>query len=185
MAVIHKATISPTKAEVLERILGAPVTVHGAYRFDDPAGEVGVEGFILTADGATRHTVLTYRGTPLDGAEEHLVCTMEHSVLGTRWVYDGLGDPVALGCFGRALRGEQAQAEEEVWDGAEHLDTREPTVRIAAVPVAAVPGEPVPGEPAPGGAVPVIVTELVEPETAGARLTATWDGGTAVIATLD
>ncbi|WP_017936377.1 maltokinase N-terminal cap-like domain-containing protein [Nocardioides sp. Iso805N] len=174
MAVIHKATISPTKGEVLERILGAPVTVRGAYRFDDPDGEVGVEGFILTVGGATRHAVLTYRGTPLDGAEEHLACTMEHSVLGTRWVYDGLGDPVARGCFGRALRGQQSQAEEEVWDGAEHLDTREPTVRIATVA----------GQPAPAGAVPVIVTELAEQDTAGARLTATWDGGTAVIATL-
>lgn len=37
---------------------------------------------------------LTYRGAPLPGAEPWLVGTMEHSVLGRRWVYDGCGDPV-------------------------------------------------------------------------------------------
>lgn len=30
---------------------------------------------------------------PLDGAEDGLITEMEHSALGTRWVYDGLRDP--------------------------------------------------------------------------------------------
>ncbi len=37
---------------------------------------------------------LTYRGAPLDGADDFLIGTSEHSVLGTRWVYDGCIDPV-------------------------------------------------------------------------------------------
>jgi hypothetical protein len=37
---------------------------------------------------------MTFRGAPLAGAGRHLIGTMEHSVLGRRWVYDGCGDPV-------------------------------------------------------------------------------------------
>jgi hypothetical protein len=36
----------------------------------------------------------TYRSTPLDGADAHLVGTSEHSALGKRYVYDGCADPV-------------------------------------------------------------------------------------------
>jgi hypothetical protein len=45
-------------------------------------------------DGALLQVPLTYRGAPLDGAEGSLVGTMEHSVLGRRWVYDGCHDSV-------------------------------------------------------------------------------------------
>jgi hypothetical protein len=38
------------------------------------------------------HVPLTYRDAPLESAEDSLIGQMEHSVLGTRWVYDGLGD---------------------------------------------------------------------------------------------
>ena len=103
MALIHEATLTPDKLELLAGWLptrpwsgppAAPEKV-GTYRFDDPAGEVGVESFLLrTGDGVLLHVPLTYRGAPLDGAEEHLVGVMEHSVLGTRWVYDGCADPV-------------------------------------------------------------------------------------------
>ncbi|MCW2736229.1 hypothetical protein [Nocardioides sp.] len=37
---------------------------------------------------------MTYRAAPLAAAEEHLITTTDHSVLGRRWVYDGCGDPV-------------------------------------------------------------------------------------------
>jgi hypothetical protein len=36
---------------------------------------------------------LTYRDVPLEGADDALIVEMQHSVLGTRWVYDGLRDP--------------------------------------------------------------------------------------------
>lgn len=41
-----------------------------------------------------RHQIpLTYRDEPLEVADDALIVEMEHSVLGNRWVYDGLRDP--------------------------------------------------------------------------------------------
>ena len=106
MAVIHDATLTPSKLELLVPWLATrpwcdgpgDVEKLGAYRFDDPAGEVGIESFRLgTADGSVLHVPVTYRATPLDAAEEHLIGTMVHSVLGRRWVYDGCADPVWAG----------------------------------------------------------------------------------------
>ena len=70
----------------------------GGFRFEDPAGEVGVETHI-TADVSTSPPVvyqvpLSYRATPLSGAEHALVATTEHSELGRLWVYDATHDPV-------------------------------------------------------------------------------------------
>lgn len=65
-----------------------------AYRFVDPAGEVGMESFLLTDGSRTFHVPVTYRGAELEGAEHALVGTMEHPVLGRRWVYDAPADPV-------------------------------------------------------------------------------------------
>lgn len=104
MGIVHRqATISPTKQELVEAWLpsrpwGRGRTVAGKvaeYRLDDPAGEVGVETIVWrTDDDALLQTALTYRAEPLGGAEDHLITTMEHSVLGRRWIYDGCGDPV-------------------------------------------------------------------------------------------
>jgi hypothetical protein len=70
---------------------GAPRPT-GFFRFEDPAGQVGVETHLLQ-DGETVYQVpLTYRPAPLDGGA--LVTTAEHSVLGTRWIYDAETDPV-------------------------------------------------------------------------------------------
>jgi hypothetical protein len=103
VAVIHRATLTPGKLELLAAWLPSRpwcdgvegLRQRGAYRFDDPAGEVGMESFLLQAtDGPVLHVPLTYRAAPLDGAEDHLIGATEHSVLGTRWVYDACGDPV-------------------------------------------------------------------------------------------
>ncbi len=103
MAVLHHATISPTKAQLIEgwvptRPWGPPSTdpvgIVGSFRFDDPEGRVGLETHLVTAGGVLFQVPLTYRDGPLVGAEDALITTTEHSVLGTRWVYDGLGDPV-------------------------------------------------------------------------------------------
>lgn len=67
---------------------------HWAYRFDDPDGKVGIETFLALAGDQVLHVPLTYRDAPVEGADDGLICTMEHSVLGTRWVYDGLSDPL-------------------------------------------------------------------------------------------
>ncbi len=103
MAVLHRATLTPSKLDLLTPWLAgrpwaggaAAVEQLGAYRFDDPAGEVGIETFLLgTSDGRVLHVPVTYRAAPVEGADEHLVGTLEHSVLGPRWVYDGCADPV-------------------------------------------------------------------------------------------
>jgi hypothetical protein len=103
MALLHEATISPRKDELVgpwfrtmpwwdgetER---APV---GSFRLDDPAGEVGMECFLFgSASGSTLFVPVTYRDAPLQGREARLLGTMEHSVLGTRYVYDACADPV-------------------------------------------------------------------------------------------
>ena len=103
MALFHLATITPTKAELITAWLptqpwgpapDVPVEVIGAYRFDDPAGRVGMEIHITKAGDAVFQVPLSYRDEPLEGAAEgSLITEMEHSVLGTRWVYDGLRDP--------------------------------------------------------------------------------------------
>lgn len=76
----------------------------GAYRFDDPDGEVGMETHLLkTADGKTIQVPLTYRAAPLNGAEAMFLGTTEHSVLGKRWVYDGCGDVVYLSALASTI----------------------------------------------------------------------------------
>jgi hypothetical protein len=52
-----------------------------------------METHLVTAGGTLLQVPLTYRDEPLDGAEGALITEMQHSVLGTRWVYDGLRDP--------------------------------------------------------------------------------------------
>jgi hypothetical protein len=102
MALFHRASIVPTKEQLIADWVpsqawapspGTPITFVGAYRFDDPEASVGMETFIATAGDQLLHVPLTYRDAPLDGADDALITTMEHSVLGRRWVYDGLRDP--------------------------------------------------------------------------------------------
>lgn len=176
MAIIHRASVSPTRAELLERIFGEAVTVLGTYRFDDPVGEVGVEAFIARSGAKTSQIVLTYCGVPLAGGEEDLISTMEHSALGRRWIYNGTGDPVAVGCFRRTLQGEQDQAVEEIWDHGQRVGTREPTVRLSVVP----------GETPEADAAPAIAADLdLSPEhPLGPRLRAEWNGGDAIVASI-
>ncbi|MFM9370863.1 maltokinase N-terminal cap-like domain-containing protein [Streptomyces sp. Da 82-17] len=134
MAVIHQTTVKPSKLEALTAWLptrpwyagtgAAPVLAKaGGFRIDDPEGEVGIEFIVVTdtsgTEPVTYHVPLTYRGAPLDGAEDGLVTTMEHGVLGKRWAYDAAHDPVAVGELlalvqGRAVA--QAQNESDVPD---------------------------------------------------------------------
>ncbi len=105
MAILHQATLRPSKLELLQAYIptlaeldlspDTELALLGAYRFDDPAGDVGIETHIITAsDGRTLQIPLTYRAAPLEGADDWFVATLEHSALGTRWVYNGFGDPV-------------------------------------------------------------------------------------------
>src|SRR5262245_48641305 len=102
MAIFHRATITPTKAELIEQWMpsqpwglsdGDAIDVIGSYRFDDPEGRVGMETHLVRAGGLLLQVPLTYRDEPTDGAAGALITEMPHSVLGTRWVYDGFRDP--------------------------------------------------------------------------------------------
>jgi hypothetical protein len=110
MATIHTGTtLSPGKLELLTDWLPsqpwyrAPeavpqLTKAGGFRLDDPGGEVGIE-FLLVGDatsGTTYAVPMTYRSGPLAGSEDALIGTAEHGVLGTRWIYDGARDVIAV-----------------------------------------------------------------------------------------
>ncbi len=161
-----------TRASAGERAVGGLVEVLGSYRLDDPAGEVGVEAFVVRRGAQLQHVVFTYRGAPLEVGEARLVNTMEHSELGQRWVYDGTTDPVAVDCFRRAVLGEQKQALLELWEDGRMVGTREPTVRLIARAGASA-----------DGATMRIVRNLGDAIT-GPALVANWTGGEAVVAGL-
>ncbi len=178
MAIIHRATISPTKLELVEDWVGGDLAGSlelqqvGSYRFDDPDCEVGIEALLLTRGGSVRQVVLTYRASPLDGAEDHLITTMEHSVLGRRWVYDGQGDPVAVAVYQRALAGQEEQAVLEIYDGDAFAETRKPTVQLTLRD----PGS------SPDGLDVHLAGEIARVDAAGPTLLARWDGGEGIVA---
>src|SRR3954452_24376799 len=102
MARFHAATITPTKSELIAAwaptqpwgpSANDPVKVIGSFRFDDPDGRVGMETHLVTAGSTLLQIPLTYRDQPLERADDALIAEMQHSVLGTRWVYDGVRDP--------------------------------------------------------------------------------------------
>jgi hypothetical protein len=114
VAILHRATLTPSKLELLAThvtkfpsLLNTNVSecsLLGAYRFDDPAGKVGSETHLVgTGTGSVIHVPLTYREAPLAGAEHWLIETVEHSFLGTRWIYDACGDPVYVQELVRAI----------------------------------------------------------------------------------
>src|SRR3954454_15303945 len=128
MGLVHAATLSPSKRELVEawlptrpwaqdRVIADKVA---EYRLDDPAGEVGIETILWrTEDAELLQTPLTYRSAPLEGGERFLISTAEHSVLGRRWVYDACGDPVWVATLVEAIvtGGRQSQMVIEI-DGA-------------------------------------------------------------------
>jgi Maltokinase N-terminal cap domain len=133
MSLIHHTTLKPTKLELLTDWLpsrpwyrggvGQPsLTKAGGFRLDDPAWEVGIE-FMVAAEGSTAyHVPLTYRGSPVEELGDALIGTLEHGVLGTRWIYDGTRDPVLVRQLVALIQGvaePQAQSQS---------DTPDPTV---------------------------------------------------------
>ncbi|MFJ3906382.1 1,4-alpha-glucan branching protein [Streptomyces sp. NPDC090025] len=194
MSVIYRTTITPTKLELLTAWLptrpwyvptgAAPLLEKaGGFRLDDPAGEVGIEFMVVTdssGDEVRSYLVpLTYRGAPLDSAADALITTAEHGVLGTRWVYDGIHDPVLIGQLTALLDGRaEPQAQSET-------DTPDPTVvasfdgtgqwDLSAAPVVE---EGAYGTDVRLGAdAPVLrVARLLDPKASGARgeVTAGW-----------
>lgn len=176
MAIIHRATLTPTKLELVVPWLdrqpwggdGAAELV-GSYRFDDPEGQVGVEALLVRRGSALLHVPLTYRAAPLGGADAHLVGTLHHSVLGERWVYSAAGDPVAQGCYVRALAGAQDQAAFEVHDGDTVIEVRDQTIHLSR-------------EPGTAHERGVRLATVVDDVEGAHRLVATWADGSGAVA---
>ena len=140
MAFIHNTTMEPTKLELLTEWLPkqswyvgdaeTPELVKaGGFRLDDPEGAVGIE-FMIVADATTREPVaylvpMGYRGTALEGVPgQALIGTSEHGVLGTRWIYDGVHDPVVMAQSRKLLCGEATPQHQS------QSDTPDPTVSV-------------------------------------------------------
>jgi hypothetical protein len=136
MAELYQAQLNPSKLELLAGWLPTQpwwtgdttgLAAAGAFRFDDPAGDVGVEVHLVNAgNGPTVQVPVTYRGAPLPDADDGLIGTLMHSVLGQRWVYDGCFDPVYVNALVTTIATGGTQAELDVItdDG---LARREPT----------------------------------------------------------
>ena len=154
VATIHHTTLTPSKLELLARWLplqpwyrggGSPALARaGGFRLDDPDGEVGIEVMIVTDADGTRYLVpMSYRGAPLEDADHALLGTSEHGVLGRRWIYDALHDPVAVGQL-LALAAGQVEAQHQ--DVSDRVDA---SVR---------PAPPLPGPLAPAQPLSVVDT---------------------------
>jgi hypothetical protein len=152
MALIYKAKLNPSKLELVSGWLPsrtwftgpAEVRPLAAYRFDDPAGEVGIETCLFQVgpqdgDGPVLQVPLTYRAAPLAGAEQHLLGTLKHSVLGRRWVYDGCSDPIWARELATAVLTGGTQVEELV-QLEDRLQPRRPTATVSG---SGTPGTPV------------------------------------------
>jgi hypothetical protein len=203
MAILHDATITPGKRDLMKAWLPGRSWFdgdlarkpHASFRFDDPEGEVGVECFLLGpeegSDAATLLVPMSYRGAPLEGADEHLIGTTDHSVLGKRWVYDGMADPVAVQTLLTAILTGGHEAELTM-DHDGELVRFDPTCRVSGSGTASdgVPVEPVtvldPGDPSisRAGAHDLVLARVVGTVVAGDQtLTAQWgDHGPVVVA---
>jgi hypothetical protein len=182
MAFIHRTTMTPTKLELLAEWLpkqswyaGNAATPEllraGGFRLDDPQGAVGIEFMVVTDVAAPEPAAylvpMGYRGTALEHAPgEALIGTSEHGVLGTRWIYDGVHDPVVMAQLRALLRGDAAP---------QHLsrsDTPDPTVTVHGTD--------------PGDALDVRINRVLRPAketgTSSRHLVAgwTWPNGLAV-----
>jgi hypothetical protein len=167
MALLHDATLTPSKRELIAAWLPGQPWAAGLPELTP----LGIEGILLRSDdGATVvHVPLTYRGAPLEGAEAHLLGTTEHSVLGTRWVYDAAGDPVYRTVLAETIASGGTGAEEYFERDGQRV-TREPAVVVAG---------------SGGGSGEVAVVRVVGEDVApDAVLTGRWDGGSGVLAAL-
>lgn len=109
----------------------------GGFRLEDPDGAVGMETLLLLDEAEPTPVLyqvpLTYRGEPLAGKDAALVGTMEHSVLGTRWVYDAPHDPVYARALVETILGSRAAESAEASVGSNETALGHATGRFDGV----------------------------------------------------
>ncbi|GGU42600.1 maltokinase N-terminal cap-like domain-containing protein [Nocardioides albus] len=135
MSIVHKATLTPSKSEIFGAWLavqpwceGELTRTIGSYRFDDPAGRVGIECVLLEVGDAVVHLPVSYREAPLEGADAFLMATTDHSALGTRYVYDACADPVAVRTLLAAALTGATQEPMDVYDQGRLVERRDAVV---------------------------------------------------------
>ncbi|MFX1758772.1 maltokinase N-terminal cap-like domain-containing protein [Rhodococcus sp. As11] len=203
MALLYDAELSPTKRRLLRDWLprtsfyrggDSDVDRLGAFRFDDPAGEVGIETHLVRdTRGVVYQVPWTYRSAPLPDGRS--VGETEHSVLGHRFVYDATTDPVYVRQLLVTICSGGSEAEHYV-----HVDGGKPRKVAGTVRVR--------GSGAEGIEVPAVTTIDATDESdsrthigtagitivvhhlptvvelAGPGLMGTWEGGGGVLATI-
>jgi hypothetical protein len=199
MAIVHNTTMSPAKLELLAAWLPAQpwfpgsgrepeLAKVGGFRLDDPQGAVGIE-FMLVADGPVVYQVpMTYHGRELPGAEGRLIGTSQHGVLGPRWIYDGIRDPVLVAQLVALLQGEVEAQAQSVSHTPDPTVTVQPTV---SGPLSVISSVVITDEPSgtsllvdtaspdglPAGELAVRIRRILRPdaaETGDPCLSATW-----------
>jgi hypothetical protein len=192
MAIIHKTTLTPGKLELLTDWLPAQpwyldrgrapeLARAGGFRLDDPDGEVGIE-FMVVTDGPDDQAVsylapMTYRASALASADGALIGTTEHGVLGRRWIYDGISDPVLLGQLVALIQGRAQAQMQSVSDAPDPTVTCVPVAGETPVAVeSAVTADgpfgtelrvgTVGGDSLPGGQLVIMVNRVLEPDDA-------------------
>lgn len=171
MAILYDAVLNPTKLDLLAHWLpsqswfdagSANAEAVGSFRFDDPDGEVGMETHLVAAGGKVFHAPLTYRGAPLEGAGDWLLGTMDHSMLGRRWIYDACGDPVYAAALAATLITGRPQAAQFI-DREGRLEEVPSLVHIEIIgsPKTEVPGV-VHAEPVAAGHITTVRTGAVD-----------------------
>ncbi|XVU24088.1 maltokinase N-terminal cap-like domain-containing protein [Actinoplanes sp. CA-054009] len=143
-------------------------------------------------DGPVLQVPLTYRGAPLDGGDSWLVGTCEHSVLGPRWVYDAIGDPIYAAALAKAILNGEGQAQEFLeTDGRLEPRPLSMTIVVEGLPANRDPAPAAPGGQAVPGELARVVTEAAEfavvrrvgggGSRSGLRLSGSWSGQPALL----
>lgn len=126
ISTVHSgATLRPGKLELIANWLpgqpwfegnAATARIVGNFRFEDPAGEVGLESILLEGDGQVYYVPVSWRASALP-AWARLIGELQHSGLGKRYCYDATTDPVFLQELYRVIAQGDTQAEIRTVDG--------------------------------------------------------------------
>ncbi|ANE02903.1 CG0192 family protein [Corynebacterium crudilactis] len=101
-AIMYDTTVVPSKKEIAQKWMDF-VDLQGSYRLVDTVdGEVGVE-VLISKDRSGRLLQIPFSYRSEENNPAHTLATLEHGVLGTRWVANALGDPVAVREFIRTI----------------------------------------------------------------------------------
>jgi hypothetical protein len=149
VALLHRATVHPAKADIIAAWVptrpwgpaaGVATDLVGSFRFDDPDGRVGMEVHLVAAGSTLLQVPLTYRDAPLDGGDDGFVTEMQHTALGTRWVYDGLRDPRLVTMLAAvAMTGQGEALGMVVYDGRWYIAPTDVASRAAVGPSSGCP----------------------------------------------